>query len=69
VIRAREILSGDRLGSTVFSGPIYLFGLLVTSVAWIGNEVWVRDHMGGGWTFQPDAPVRCLQRWNGEAPA
>lgn len=70
MIHAREILTGDRLAGAVFSGgPLYLFGLLVRSVAWNGDTVGVIDHMGGGWTFAPDALVRCVQRWNGEVPA
>lgn len=68
MILAREILTGDRLGATVWNGAIYMFGLLVVSVAWIGGQVCVIDHMGGRWTFKPDEAVRCLQRWNGVVP-
>lgn len=69
MIRAREILTGDRLASTMAGGPIYWLGILVVSVAWIGDRVGVIDHMGGRWTFKPDDLVRCLVRWNGEVPA
>lgn len=69
MIHAREILSGDRLASTLLSRH-YLFGLLVRSVAWLPDgTVGVVDHLGGGWQFRPDQLVRCLRRWNGEVPA